>query len=72
MKKMMRKFINEQAGAVTVDWVVLTGAVVIAVAAAYPAIHAATMRSTDNIRAGLETTTERACDALESQQSCID
>ena len=72
MKKVMRKFIEEQAGAITVDWVVLTGAVVIAVAAAYPAIYAATMNSTDNIRASLETATERACEAFASQQSCGD
>jgi len=69
MKKMIKTFVREQSGAVTADWVVLTGAVILLVVGAYPAILSATMTPTNRINDTILSATEPRCDTQQTQ-SC--
>ncbi|MGJ8544586.1 MAG: hypothetical protein ACSHWZ_04015 [Sulfitobacter sp.] len=50
----MRRFFSDESGAVTVDWVVLTAALVFFCVAVLTAIHDASITSTDNVGAILQ------------------
>ncbi|MDX2483394.1 MAG: hypothetical protein QNK42_07010 [Pseudodonghicola sp.] len=56
MIKLFKKFRESEAGAVTVDWVVLTAAVVALAGAAYSAIGTNTKTLSDNIATKIGTT----------------
>lgn len=57
MIRMFRKFREDESGAVTVDWVVLTAAVVALAGAAYVAIQEGTDALSGNIKSELESIT---------------
>lgn len=54
MQKLLAKFRNDEAGAVTVDWVVLTAAVVGLAVAAYGSIERGSATLTANTAAFLD------------------
>lgn len=51
MKMTISEFSREQSGAVTADWVVLSGAVILLVMATYPAVLAAVTKPAETINA---------------------
>jgi Flp pilus assembly pilin Flp len=57
MIRMFRKFRKDEDGAVTVDWVVLTAAVVALAGAAYVAIQEGTSSLSENIQEELQSIT---------------
>lgn len=54
MKEKIGEYIVKQAGAMAVEWVFLTGALVLLVGAAYPKLHEAALSGAGEINARME------------------